>query len=160
MKKKLLSALLAGCLAVGCIGPVSAEEIETSNGSGTTAVYATMEAAQFSVTVPTSISVYVDKDGNVTFPDNIEIVNNSAGPVEISRIDITGANGWTKTDDTSGWMVNEQKFVMTLDYSGDSITNWTFAAAPRATAITETHIANVVFTMRWSSWDHIGGSND
>lgn len=176
--KKSVAFLLTLVMIFGCMSCVWAasgvlpeperpdEEIDidglsitTSGGFATTPVELTQDALEFSVTVPTSIPIHVDSDGHVTMPDNITIINNTVAPIEIKNIAINGANGWTKTTDTSGWQANDKKFVMTLDYSDDQVTNWTFAVAPRTTAITDSHIANVVFTVGWATGrtDHSGG---
>lgn len=155
MKKQLLSALLAGCLVVGCIGPVSASAGNIppparEEGTSTVPVVLSQEALAFSVTVPTSIPVYVDNKGNVTFPDSIDIVNNTVAPIEIRDIEITGKNGWTKTENTDGWQADDKKFIMTLDYEGDQVTNWTFAVPPQTSNIIKSEIADVVFTVGWA----------
>ncbi len=41
---------------------------------------------EFSVTVPTSMPVYIDKNNNIITSDNIVISNNSYGPVELKEI--------------------------------------------------------------------------
>lgn len=168
--KKSVALLLTLVMVFGCMGCVWAMEpnpggmiigdITESGGSATTPVELTQDALEFSVTVPTSIPIHVDSDGHVTMPDNIAIINNTVAPIEIKNIAINGANGWTKTADTNGWQANDKKFVMTLDYSGDKVTSWTFAVAPRTTAITDSHIANVVFTVGWATGrtDHSGGT--
>lgn len=153
-KSKIISMFLAISMILGCMSCAWAADITTSGGSATTPVELTQEAQGFSVTVPTSIPVHVDKGGNVTMPDNIAIVNNNpVAPVEIKNIAITGKNGWTKTDNTDGWQTNDKKFVMTPDYEGDNVTEWTFAVAPRTAAITSSEIADVVFTVGWAEVD-------
>lgn len=158
-KSRIVSLVLAISMIAGCMNCVWAKSVSgteyegaitTSGGSATTPVELTQDALEFSVTVPTSIPVHVDSSGNVTMPESIDIINNTFAPIEIKNIQITGKNGWTKTADTSGWQANDKKFVMTLDYEGDQVTNWTFAVAPRTTSLSGAEIADVVFTVGWA----------
>lgn len=160
-KSKIISMFLAISVILGCMSCAWAADITEHGGSATTPVELTQEGLEFSVTVPTSIPVHVDSKGNVTMPDNIAIVNNTVAPIEIFNITITGKNGWTKTTNTDGWKVNDKKFVMTLDYEGDKVTNWTFAVAPRISPITGSEIADVVFMVGWDSraMPDSGGNN-
>lgn len=175
MKKQLLSALLAGCLVVGCIGPVSAEEITTSGGIGETPVTLTAEAMTFSVTVPMALSVGVAADGTVTTADNAKIINNSSGPVKVESVTAAAVApwemvAWSETDNLSGEKVGSKKFALSIQKAGvsadgscgavfDSIAAngelpFEYAAhiAPQATAITaedNEQMARVVFTIGW-----------
>jgi len=47
----------------------------------------------FSVTVPTSLPLLMDQDGNVN-TSAAQIVNNSSGDVTISSVTLRGENGW------------------------------------------------------------------
>lgn len=175
MKKQLLSALLAGCLVLGCIGPVSAEEVTTSGGNGETPVVLTAEAMTFSVTVPMALSVGVAADGTVTTADNVKIVNNSSGPVKVESVTAAAVapweiTAWSDTDNLSGEKVGAKKFALSINGTGvaadgscgtvfDSIAAkgelpFEYAAhvAPQATAITaedNEQMAKVVFTIGW-----------
>lgn len=68
----------------------SAADISTAGGTGNTPVELTAAATTFSVIVPTSIAINVNADGTVTCPsaDAVKIVNNSAGPVKVTQIDM------------------------------------------------------------------------
>ena len=50
-----------------------------------------------SVTVPTTLPMAVGTDGTVKTATDAKIINNSYGAVKVSKITITGANGWTLT---------------------------------------------------------------
>ena len=50
---------------------------------------------RFSVTVPSSLTLVTDRDGNVYAPTNASITNNSTAPVKVMSITLTAKNGWT-----------------------------------------------------------------
>lgn len=50
---------------------------------------------RFSVTVPATLSLVMDKDGNVYTPTNAAITNNSTAAVKVTDISLTAKNGWT-----------------------------------------------------------------
>jgi len=61
-------------------------------GTGNTTYYARW-VQSFSVTVPTSLPLVMDQDGNVN-ASAAQIVNNSSGDVIISSVTLRGENGW------------------------------------------------------------------
>lgn len=175
MKNKFISALLAGCLVVGCIGPVSAADITTSGGTGETQVKVAVDTPIFSVTVPTALAVNVAADGTVTTSNNVEIVNNCAGPVKVESVTAAKVGdwemvAWSDTDTLSGEKVGAKKFALSINGTGvaadgtcgavfESITaksnlsfNYAAHVAPQKTAITaedNEQMAKVVFTIGW-----------
>ncbi len=48
----------------------------------------------FSVTVPTTMEIVIDKNGKVFTPTNVAIYNNSTKNVKVSKVSLTGKNGW------------------------------------------------------------------
>ena len=92
MKKcnKFISALLAATMCLSCvpITPVFAEEY-------TTPVVATVEAANFSVTVPTGLPVYMDASGVVSTDDDVSIINNSHGAVQVVDLGVYADDEWS-----------------------------------------------------------------
>ena len=52
------------------------------------------EATVFSVVVPAVLPVTVDQNGKV-YVSNVEIVNHSTAPVQVSSVTLTAENGWT-----------------------------------------------------------------
>ncbi len=48
----------------------------------------------FSVTVPTTLPLRVDENGEV-YGTDVEIANHSSGSVKVSAVTLTGANGWS-----------------------------------------------------------------
>lgn len=150
-KSKIISMVLAISTVLGCMSCAWATEINRPMKPTAIPVRVEQEGIEFSVTVPTDIPIYVDKDGNVTMPDNIEIVNNSIAPIKIAEVEITGKDGWTRTDNTDGWQLNDKKFAMTLDYEGDKFTAWTFAIAPQLFGLQNKEIADVTIVVNWDT---------
>jgi hypothetical protein len=51
--------------------------------------------SHFSVTVPANLTIVLAPDGSVRTATNAVITNNSTGPVKVSAVSVTTANGWT-----------------------------------------------------------------
>lgn len=51
--------------------------------------------SRFSVTVPTTMSIVVSKDGEVYTATNAAVSNNSTSAVSVSQVNIVSINGWT-----------------------------------------------------------------
>ena len=103
-------------------------DVDATTGSAAVPVIVTREAATFSVSVPTSIPVFVKADGSVNVPssDAVKIVNNSGGSVKVSQIDINNGD-WTITDYNKGdrsvlaaQPVNSKKLGLSLAVAGDA----------------------------------------
>ena len=73
----------------------------SSPGTGSTPVTLTAAASIFNVTVPTSIPLVVGADSKVTSPSDVKIINNSAGPVQVTAIAMNDGV-WTMTDYNGG----------------------------------------------------------
>ena len=91
--KKFLSLALALCVMLALAVTAFATEVNTSTGTGSVPVTVSAEAARFSVTVPTSLPMDVDENGEVTTLP-AEIRNGSAGPVKITNLEIVHVGEW------------------------------------------------------------------
>ena len=95
MKRNLLAMCAAFLLAAQMAVPAFAEEFSTT-------MPLTATAPTFSVALPTSIPISVTTEGKVITPDNLSIVNNSGGPVEVTSISVESGSAWTLTDYNNG----------------------------------------------------------
>ena len=86
--RKLMSLALALVMSLALAAPAAAADVGTSGNAGTVPVTISAEATTFSVTVPTSIPLNVDANAAVTCANNLKIINNSAGPVEVTGISV------------------------------------------------------------------------
>ena len=91
------SALIASALGVSAF---AANDV-SAPGAGTTPVTVTAEASTFNVTVPTASPLAVKADGTVTRPSNVEIINNSSGPVKVTSVAMNNS-AWSMTDYNGG----------------------------------------------------------
>lgn len=91
------SALIASALSMSAF---AANDV-SAPGAGTTPVTVTAEASTFNVTVPTAIPLAVKADGTVTVPENVEIINNSSGPVKVTSVAMNNS-AWSMTDYNGG----------------------------------------------------------
>jgi len=182
--KKFLGLLLTLSMLISNTY-VFAEELDagtasvTSEGESSAVVSLSAEAPDFNVTLPLSLMVYVDAEGEVTTADNCKIVNYSAGPIQVKNATVRGIRGWKLvdfTDDLSAERINTLKFGFKLmssestddgmpfsqaDYpvltgadnesTDDEMTLIYDATIPGTkTAITDaTQFAEVIFTVDW-----------
>jgi hypothetical protein len=74
-----------------------------SGATGTTPVTLQVDAAVFSVTVPTVLPIYVTSDGTVLVAEKAKITNNSGAAVQVTglKIEQTGTT-WTLADYDNG----------------------------------------------------------
>lgn len=93
------SALIASALSMSAFA--APDGLVTAPGAGTTPVTVTAEASTFNVTVPTAIPLAVKADGSVTVPENVEIINNSSGPVKVTSVAMNNS-AWSMTDYNGG----------------------------------------------------------
>lgn len=84
MIKKLLAYVVLLAL---CVTPSTAlaETVATTPGAVSSSAELTTDATLLNVTVPTSVLIYVDAQGNVVTPDNVPITNNSAACSRFGR---------------------------------------------------------------------------
>lgn len=105
--KKLISILLSFCMIFALSVPAFAAEIETSGGTASTPVYLSSTkdgtsggapaATAMSVTVPTSLPMTVNQQGDVTTATDCKIVNNSYGAVRVRSVTISAGDSWHLT---------------------------------------------------------------
>jgi hypothetical protein len=93
--KKLTSIILSLILLLSLSATALAADVTTAGGTGQTPVTLTAAATRFSVTVPTSLPISVDEDGNVTTATTAKIVNNGYGSVKVTSMTVTAGTGWT-----------------------------------------------------------------
>lgn len=93
------SALITSALSMSAFA--APDGLVTAPGAGNTPVTVTAEASTFNVTVPTGIPLAVKADGTVTVPKNVEIINNSSGPVKVTSVAMNNS-AWSMTDYNGG----------------------------------------------------------
>ena len=126
---------------------------------------------RFSVTVPATLSLVMDKDGKVYTPTNAVITNNSTAAVKVTGISLTPKNGWSVVPYSTN-MANEKvdsrkiglKLRDSQSVSGNIMPvtgNWniskgsnlplTYSAVVSATSqpITGQNVLNVTFVIDW-----------
>ena len=126
---------------------------------------------RFSVTVPATLSLVMDKDGKVYTPTNAVITNNSTAAVKVTGISLSPKNGWTIVPYSTN-MANEKvdtykiglKLRDSKSTSGNSMPltgNWNiskgsnlpliYSAVVSATSqpITGQNVLDVTFVIDW-----------
>lgn len=100
--KRTASLLMSSALIASALGmsAFAANDV-SAPGAGTTPVTVTAEASTFNVTVPTGIPLAVKADDSVTVPENVEIINNSSGPVKVTSVAMNNS-AWSMTDYNGG----------------------------------------------------------
>lgn len=157
----------------------STKSVDPTTGSASVPVNVTREAATFSVVVPTTLPISVDADGNVTTATDATIINNSSAPVAVTKVELASLSDWTLaaySRDILNLPVDANQFGLqmnigdktvatsnsgTSDVLSDSLNarivkgqncavtyNALFPA--RTAAVSDTQIANVVFTVGWA----------
>lgn len=157
----------------------STKSVDPTTGSASVPVNVTREAATFSVVVPTTLPISVDADGNVTTATDATIINNSSAPVAVTKVELASLSDWTLaaySRDILNLPVDAKQFGLqmnigdktvatsnsgTSDVLSDSLNaqivkgqncavtyNALFPA--RTAAVSDTQIANVVFTVGWA----------
>ena len=137
------------------------------------------EAATFSVTVPTTLPISVDANGNVTTATDAAIINNSGAPVAVTKVELASLSDWTLaaySRDILNLSVDAKQFGLqmnigdktiatsnsgTSDILSDSLNariakgqncavNYNALFPAQTAAVSDTKIANVVFTVGWA----------
>ncbi|WP_294852427.1 hypothetical protein [uncultured Oscillibacter sp.] len=123
-KKHIISGVLSLSLVLCMSVPAFAADVSTAGGSGAVPIPLTVAAATFSVTVPTSLPINVDTDGNVTTATNLKIVNNGHGAVKVTNMSVKGIEDWQIVSYDNANMVSEKvnahKIAMAIN--GDKTT--------------------------------------
>lgn len=153
--------------------------VDSATGAASVPVTVAREAATFSVTVPTTLPISVDADGNVTTATDATIINNSSAPVAVTKVELASLSDWTLaaySRDILNLPVDAKQFGLqmnigdktvatsksgTSDVLSDSLNarivkgqncavtyNALFPA--QTAAVSDTQIANVVFTVGWA----------
>ena len=153
--------------------------VDSTTGAASVPVTVAREAATFSVTVPSTLPIAVDANGNVTTATDAAIINNSSAPVAVTKVELTSQSNWTLaaySRDILNLPVDTRQFGLqmnigdktvatsnsgTSDVLSDSLNarivkgqncavtyNALFPA--QTTAVSDTQIANVVFTVGWA----------
>lgn len=175
---KFLSLMLVLSVVITGLIPttaVFASEI-TEPGTAVSTAVLTSEGLIMNVTVPTSVLIYVDENGEVNTPDYLPIINNSVAPVFVHSLTVTPKNGWTldpiatdytnfKTNRKNYWIAlngldpsSEPIALATPIYGSDSL-NLVLSAdvAPQRTATTALNIGEIVVI---SDWDAAEGAQE
>ena len=126
---------------------------------------------RFSVTVPATLSLVMDKDGKVYAPTNAAITNNSTAAVKVTGISLSPKNGWTvvpystnmanqkvdshkiglKLRDSQSVLGNTMPVTGNWDISKDGNLPLTYSAVVSATSqpISGTNVLDVTFVIDW-----------
>lgn len=157
----------------------STKSVDPTTGSASVPVNVTREAATFSVVVPTTLPISVDADGNVTTATDATIINNSGATVAVTKVELASLSDWTLAAynrDILNLPVDAKQFGLqmnigdktvatsnggTSDVLSDSLNarivksqncavNYNALFPARTAAVSDTQIANVVFTVGWA----------
>lgn len=131
--KKLIAILMSICMLFAVSVSAFAAEIEVSGGTASTPVYLSSTedgtiggapaATAMSVTVPTSLPMAMNQQGDVTTATDCRIVNNSYGAVRVRSVTISAGEDWhlTSFGDKSilaGEKVNSNKLGFAMQIGG------------------------------------------
>lgn len=121
MKKKFLALALAGAVAMPVVANASANLVQNSDDTkpafGNVGVTGVVEsstgqapAGRIQVELPSAMTFTVNKNGNVTVPNNYEVYNQGAKPVKVEVV------GFTETNPSAGInIVNKSTFSSGTD---------------------------------------------
>lgn len=126
---------------------------------------------RFSVTVPATLSLVMDKDGKVYAPTNAVITNNSTAAVKVTGISLSPKNGWTvvpystnmanqkvdshkiglKLRDSQSVLGNTMPITGNWDIAKDSNLPLTYSAVVSATSqpLTGRNVLDITFVIDW-----------
>lgn len=153
--------------------------VDSTTGAASVPVTVAREAATFSVVVPTTLPISVDADGNVTTATDATIINNSGATVAVTKVELNSQSNWTLAAynrDILNLPVDAKQFGLqmnigdktvatsnsgTSDILSDSLNarivkgqncavNYNALFPAQTAAISNTQIANVVFTVGWA----------
>ena len=128
-------------------GGTDTTEVQLVIGTGDGTSDSGSGSGAFSVTVPTVLPFAVANDGTVSVASNAKIINGSNGPVKVTSVTATGANGWAIVANGTNFKtvpMNTKSFTLTLN--GDN-----FPAAATNTA--------AALSLTGASWPSIAGDN-
>ena len=153
--------------------------VDSTTGAASVPVTVAREAATFSVTVPSTLPIAVDANGNVTTATDATIINNSGAPVAVTKVELNSQSNWTLaaySRDILNLPVDAKRFglqmnigdktVATSNSGTDDILSDSLNARiakgqncavtynalfpAQTAAVSDTQIANVVFTIGWA----------
>ena len=153
--------------------------VDSATGAASVPVTVTREAATFSVTVPSTLPIAVDADGNVTTATDATIINNSGAPVAVTKVELNSQSNWTLaaySRDILNLPVDTRQFGLqmnigdktiatsnsgTSDVLSDSLNariakgqncavTYDALFPAQTSAVSDIQIANVVFTVGWA----------
>ncbi|MDF2537143.1 MAG: lipoprotein [Herbinix sp.] len=168
--RKILSTLLAVMILLASSTTQAFASEVSAPGEATTSAVLTTEATLMNVTLPLAVMIYVDADGNVFTPDNLQITNNSAGPIQVLSLEVVPDNGWT-LDPVSTDYINYKSglkhFNMTLNGMDPALGALTFPTpinggeslllefdaevSPQKEALNAIKIGEMIITVDWYS---------
>ena len=157
----------------------STKSVDPTTESASVPVTGAREAATFSVTVPTTLPISVDANGNVTTATDAAINNNSGAPAAVTKVELASLSDWTLaaySRDILNLPVDTRQFGLqmnigdktiatsnrgTSDVLSDSLNariakgqncavTYNALFPAQTTAVSGTRIANVVFTVAWA----------
>ena len=153
--------------------------VDSTTGAASVPVTVAREAATFSVTVPSTLPIAVDANGNVTTATDATIINNSGAPVAVTKVELNSQSNWTLaaySRDILNLPVDAKRFGLqmnigdktvatsnsgTSDILSDSLNariakgqncavTYNALFPAQTAAVSDTQIANVVFTVGWA----------
>ena len=153
--------------------------VDSTTGAASVPVTVAREAATFRVPVPSTRPIAVDADGNVTTATDATIINNSSAPVAVTKVELASLSDWALaaySRDILNLPVDAKQFGLqmnigdktvatsnsgTSDVLSDSLNarivkgqncavNYNALFPARTAAVSDTQIANVVFTVGWA----------
>ena len=153
--------------------------VDSTTGAASIPVTVAREVATFSVTVPTTLPISIDADGNVTTATDAAIINSSGAPVAVTKVELVSLSDWTLaaySRDILNLPVDAKQFGLqmnigdktvatsnsgTSDVLSDSLNariakgqncavTYNALFPAQTAAVSDTQIANVVFTVGWA----------
>lgn len=171
--KRLLTLTVLLAISLNTVQPALADSV-TAPGTVSSSAVLTTDATLLSVTVPTSVLIYVNAAGEVITPSSVPITNNSAAPVVVTSLAVNTENGWTldpSTTDYTKFKVGLKNFSLQINakdpsagaiafdapINGSESLNLVLSAgvAPQITAITASQIGNMVVTVDWAGTGYV-----
>lgn len=153
--------------------------VDSTTGAASVPVTVAREAATFSVTVPSALPIAVDANGNVTTATDATIINNSGAPVAVTKVELASLSDWTLaaySRDILNLPVDAKQFGLQMNIGDKTVATSNSGASDvlsdslnarivkgqncavtynalfpaQTAAISNTQIANVVFTVGWA----------
>ena len=148
MASALVLALSFGMTAFAANEAVDDSSAGLNDGQASTDVKLVYsdDLSQISATVPLSITVAVEKDGQFICPKGYKIINNSVVPIHVSGLQIAEvSSGYTLVDTDR---VTEKQIKLTMKTAGDSVKLTGNDSGPAAQRLTA------------GGWDILTGDNN